>query len=254
MKRWFLLVGGILLAAMGGCTEEGDPVLPPVPGVYTATGDFFNLLVGDGSVDTRTSFRQGNDIKLGDHILPNGGAIDRGLLLGSPAQASALRFFLTEGDSTILNPGEVFNLNSGGDYVFLALGDVRHTSGETRPTLLQVDALADPPTGQVRFRFSHALTGWTGAVDVHVNGEILENIRYGDESEPIVFDARVAGQDSLVVVPTGEDPDGPLALWGDRGDDIFDAGETIDAFLVHEPHLGVNGDVAGDYEVLFVQQ
>lgn len=244
----------ILLAILflaTGCASEDDPVVPENPDVYTATGDFFNFLVGDGSIDTQASFRQGNDIKLGDYILPNGAATNRGLLLDSPAQASSLRFFLTKGDSTILNPGEIFNLNNRGDYVFLAIGDVMDQGGQTRPTLLQMDVLADPPPGKVRFRFSHALTGRTGAVDVHVNGETLTNVRFGHESAAILFDAAPAGQDDLVVVPTGQDPNGPEVLWAARGDDLFDDGDAIDAFFAHKPHDLYYGDIVGTYEVLF---
>ena len=249
MKRLAALLFPALIL-VGGCSPENDPVVPENPDLYTATGDFHNFLVGDGSIDTRASFRQGNDIKLGDHIVPNGASTNRGLLLDSPAQASSLKFFLTEGDSTVLNQGEIFNLNNRGDYVFLAIGDVQDPSGQTRPTLLQMDALSDPPLNQVRFRFSHALTGWTGAVDVHVNGEILTNVRYGHESEAILFDARAADQDTLIVVPTGQDPDGVHVLWNARGVDLFDEGDAVDAFFAHEPHDSYFGDIVGEYQVL----
>jgi hypothetical protein len=252
LKRKLLLLPALLLFA--ACTAEDDPVVPPGPDVYTATGDFHNLLVGNGSIDTRTSFLQGNIVRLGDYILPNGAARDRGLVLNSPAQAVALRFYLTEGDGTFLNPGEVFNLNNRGDYAFMAFGDVRDESGPTRPTLLQMDALADPPAGAVRFRFFHALAGWTGAVDVHVNGRVLANVRYGHETAPVLFDARSAGEDSLVVVPAGEDPGGPYALWADRGADLFDAGTPYEVVLVHEPLDLYYGDVAGRYRVIILAQ
>jgi len=247
---WLFLV----LVLVVGCSSEDDPVLPETPDVYTATGDFHNLLVGDGSVDTRTSFRQGNIVTLGDNIVPNGAALDRGLLLNSPAQAVALQFLLTNGDGAYLNAGEVFNVNSRGDYVFLAIGDVQDASGPYRPTLLQMDALAEPQGGEVRFRFFHALTGWTGAVDVHVNGRVLENVRYGHAIAPVLFDARPAGQDSLVVVPVGEDPDGPFALWESRGSDLFDGGTAYEAILTHEPFDLYHGDIAGDYELLLIEQ
>jgi len=249
MKRILLLLPLLLLTA--ACSTEDDPVVPPGPDGYTALGDFHNLLVGDGAIDTRASFRQGTDVALGDHILPNGAALGRTLLLDSPAQADALTFFLTEGDGTVLNRGEVFNLNNTGEFVFLALGDVRMTDGQTRPTLLQMDALAPPPADRVRLRFSHALTGWTGAVDVHVDGEVLADVRYGHEFAPVTFFARAAGQDSLVVVPAGEDPDGPYVLWEARGEDLFAGGNAYEAFLVHEPFQSVHGDIAGAYEVVF---
>jgi hypothetical protein len=117
-----------------------------------------------------------------------------------------------------------------------------------------MDALADPPAGRVRFRFSHALTGWTGAVDVHVNGQVLANVRYGHEFPSVVFDARPAGRDSLVVVPTGEDPDGPFALWAERGADLFDADGAVEAILTHEPFDLYHGDIAGAYEVLLLDR
>ena len=114
-----------------------------------------------------------------------------------------------------------------------------------------MDALAEPPALRVRFRFTHALAGWTGAVDVHVNGQVLSNVRYGHESADVAFYARDAGQDTLVVVPASLQPDGPYVLWSRRGADLFDEGDVVDAFFVHETHDPYRGDVTGDYRVIF---
>jgi len=172
------------------------------------------------------------------------------LLLASAVQASSLMFFLTEGDSTILNPGEVFNLRTTAKYVFLALGDVMDSVGPTRPTLMQMDTLVDPSPDWVRFRFSHALTGSTGPIDVYVNGVVIANLSYGRASAPVDFPARAAGGDSLIVVPAGDPPDGPTVIWKNLGGDLFDADRTYDAFLAHKPQGGIHGDIFGAAEVL----
>jgi hypothetical protein len=249
MRKKFLLILGLLsllsLCVMTGCSSEDDPVVPTNPQIFNATGNFHNFLVADGSVDTRLSFRQGPDINLANHIVPNGTATNRNLLLDNRETASAINFFLTDGDGTLLNQGEVFNLTADARYVFMALGHLYTVQGQTRPTLLQLDALAAPPAGQVAFRFTHALAGTPGSVDVHVNDQVIQNLVYGKASNTLVFSAREPDKDSLIVVPTGVDPAGGNTLIQIVDQSLFLADRDYEAILAHLPRLGFNGDING---------
>lgn len=245
MLQKILLLALAVLVLLAGCSSEDDPTVPQNPQVFTATGNFHNFIVADGTVDTRLSFRQGTDINLANHIVPNGTAIDRGLLLNSANTAAAINFFLTDGDGTLLNQGEVFNLTADAKYVFMALGNLYTTQGQTRPTLMQLDALEAPPAGQVVFRFTHALAGTPDPVDVHVNGQVIRNLVYGRASAPLAFPARASDMDSLIVVPTGVDPAGGGTLLRIVDQSLFLADRDYEAIFAHLPRLGFNGDING---------
>jgi hypothetical protein len=244
-KGLYLLLAICIVSVIGGCSGDEDPVVSPEPEVYTASGNFHNFLVGDGTIDTRLSFRQGADISLANHIMPNGAAIDRSMLLADPKQNTPLSFYLSGGDGTILNSGEVFSVERDRRYIFVALGDISAASGQLAPTLLQMDALEAPPAGQVVFRITHALAGSPGPIDVYVNDQVISNLEYGAHSQPVAFDARAANQDDLIVVPAGVTPDGSNEIWNSQDASLFVADRDYEALMGHVASMGFNGNING---------
>ncbi len=251
-RKTLLIIAGIVLLLIAGCSDD-DPVTPPKAKIYTAAGNFHNFLVADGAVDTRLSVLQGADINIANHIVPNGAAINRGLLLDKPQVTSSLSFFLSGGDGTILNPAEVFPLEHDQRYIFMALGNIYTAQGQLKPTLMQMPALAAPAAGKVAFRFTHALAGAPGPVDVHVNGQIITNLVFGKASATVTFDARAAGEDTLIIVPTGVEPDGNNEIWKDTGSTTFLADRDYESIMAHNARDAFNGDINGTVQVFLLE-
>ncbi len=231
---------------LGACSSDDDVVVPPNIDIYTAQGNFHNYLVGDGQVNTNLSVQMGLGLVVANHVVPGGVAISRTLLLDDPAQTSPLEIFLTLGDGTILNSGETFPLVSNQRYVFMALGDVNSSQGQLQPTFLQLNPMAAPPAGEVNFRFTHAMAGSPDPVDVYVNGEIISGLSFGNVSDVHTFSARSSGQDSLLVVPAGEIPNGTNEIWHSINSTLFSAGLDYETILAHVANEGFNGDIGGN--------
>lgn len=248
-----LLVALVCVAMAVGCSSDDDPVTPPQPDVYTASANLHNFVVGDGQTNTQLSFRQGADINLANHIVPNGAAVNRQFLLDDPQQNSAVTFFQSLGDGTILNPGETFSLERDKQYVFMALGSIMTASGPLAPTLVQMDALELPPSGKVIFRITNALAGSPDPVDVHVNGIVVEGLAFGSHSSALEIDAREENQDEIVIVPAGETPNGSNEIWNSTGTTLFRQGLDYEAVLGHVATLGFNGNINGR-TVLFLHE
>jgi hypothetical protein len=248
VKRFLWIVPVFLgLALMTGCGDSSDdgPTTPPDPEIYTASANLHNHVVGDGTVDTQMSFRQGATVNLANHVVPGGVAINRGLLLDDPSQLSAIEIFLTAGDGAVLNPGEEFTLERDKRYVFIALGNLAVASGQIKPQIHQLDALGEPAPGKVRFRFTHALAGSPAPVDVYVNDEVVRNLSFAQSSPEIEFDARAEDEDSLIIVATGVIPDGSNEIYRGEGQTLFQSGLDYEAVLGHRPRNGFNGDING---------
>lgn len=235
----------LVMVSSCGDSEDDGPTTPPQPDVYTASANLHNHVVGDGTLDTQMSFRQGEAVNLANHIVPGGVALDRGLLLDDPSQISGIEMFLTGGEGTALNPGDEFTLERDRRYVFIALGSLAAASGQLRPQLVQLDALPEPGSGKVVFRFTHALAGSPDPVDVYVNGEVARNLSFAQSSPEIEFDARSAGEDTLIIVATGVIPDGSNEIYRAEGATLFQSGLDYEAVLGHRPRNGFNGDING---------
>lgn len=231
----------VLLAACGGT----DTIAPPQPEYFTATGDFWNFVVLDGSLDTRITVHQGEQFMPADQVLPGGGATARNLTLTAESQNVSLGFFLSYTDSTVQNPGETFPTAEGRHHVYVAMGRPWTTNAAVAPTIVQMDPVAEPDAGHVAVRFVHALAGAPGAVDVHVNGQTFSGLAFGQETGTITFPTRGAGQDSLYVMPAGAAPDPDTALWKNLGGSLFANGARYDCFLGHLPQDLYNGDAGG---------
>jgi len=245
MNRLMILVtAGLFLLVGAGCSSDDDPVVVGPPQIYTALTNFHNHLVADGTVDTQLSLNQGPGINLANHIVPGGVAVDRTLLLDAAQESSALNFFLTGGDGTILNQDEAFPLERDKNYIHIALGSLYVAQGQLRPTLMQLPALEAPPAGEVTFRFTHALAGSPAPIDIYVNGEKITNLVYGRASAPVVFSARTDSDDTLVIVPTGVTPDGSNEIWQSTGS-LFKADRDYEVVLGHIPKFAFNGDING---------
>ena len=251
-RRFILIFAAVTLFVSVGCSSDDTTVVVPPVDFYEAHGDFTNLLVGDGSVDTRMNVHLGSALNIANEILPNGTALDRGLLLAAPQETASIGISLFFGDGTVLNTGEQFPLTRDRSYVFMAVGHVSETQGVLKPTLLQLTPLASPGYGKVQFRFVHALAGNPIPVDVHVNGEIITNVAFGSASAAVTFDARSAGQDSLLVVPTGVTPDGSNEILKSTGHILFFMDTHFDAIMSHHPRSVFDGDVSGQAVLLLI--
>jgi hypothetical protein len=249
-KRLVMILSAVALILNVGCSSDDDPVVVPPVDLFTAHGDFINLLVGDGTVDTRMNVRMGLDLTVAHQVMPNGAAVFQDLLLAATPETASIGFLLSNGDGTILNDGEQFSLTRDRSYVFMAMGHIDTTSGAIQPKLLQLDPLASPGTGKVQFRFIHALAGNPIAVDVHVNGELISNVAFGTASAPVTFDARSVGKDDLVIVPANVVPDGSNEIWKSSGQILFFEGSHYDAVLAHHPRTIFDGDASGQAAIL----
>ena len=251
--RLWVILAAMAVILSGGCSsDDSDPVVPPDVDIFEAYGDFYNFLVGDGTVDTRMDVRLGTNLHVASDIPPNGGERERALILAAEQETASIGIYLTAGDGSVLNDGEQFPLTKDRHYVFMALGHVDETQGSLKPSLLQLAPLASPGISKVQFRFVHALAGTPDPIDVHVNGQVITNIQYGSASPAATFDARPVGQDSLLVVPTGVTPDGDNEIWKSTGHILFFMDSHYDGVLTHHPRSIFDGDVTGQAEVVLL--
>jgi len=221
--------------------------------LYEAHGDFANLMVGDGTIDTRMSVQLGTEVTVADQVLPNGIALDRTLLLGAAQESAYIGITLSNGSGTILNEGEEFSLTADRHYVFFAFGHIDEIQGALKPTLLKLNPLASPGVSRVQLRFVHGLAGNPNPVDVHVNGEVIESVAYGSASTPVIFEARPVGQDSLLVVPAGVTPNGSNEIWKSTGQILFYMDSHYEAVLSHHANSLFDGDILGQASLLLVE-
>lgn len=236
-----------------GCTSsDEDPVEPVDPNA--AVGTFTNVLVGDGTVDTRMSVRNNNETEdVVSGILPNVTSVDNDILLGGTQDNARLGILLTANPGTILNMREPITLTIDVSYSFVACGHIDAVDGDLQPKFIMLDPLSTPGVGKAQFRLVHALAGNPIPVDVHVNGEVISNVAYGTQSAAVVFDTRPLGQDELLVVPTGVTPDGTNEIWKSSGQVLFAMNSHTDGVLAHYAQTAYDGDVAGEAIVVFVE-
>ena len=243
----------LALFLLCGCTSsDEDPVEPVDPNA--AVGIFTNVLVGDGTVDTRMSVRNNNDTEdVASGILPNVTTVDNDILLGGTQDTARLGILLTAGPGTILNVREPITLTIDVTYSYVACGHIDAVDGDLQPKFLMLDPLSTPGVGKAQFRLVHALAGNPIPVDVHVNGEVIANVAYGTQSPAVVFDTRPLGQDDLTIVPTGVTPDGTNEIWKSSGQILFAMNSHTDGVLAHYARSAYEGDVAGEAIVVFVE-
>jgi len=244
-----LLTIGLLVV---GCSDDDEVIAPPSD-IHEARADISNFLVGDGVTDTRMNVQMSVNVAVAQNVEPNKTELDATLLLGSASQTSPVEILRSYGDGTVLNDGQEFSLVKDQRYLFMAIGNVAMDSGPQKPALLQLVPLAKPGVGRVQFRFVHALAGNPAAVDVHVNRKVLTNVAYGQADPAVVFDARPVGQDELIVVPTGEAPDGTNEIYKSIGHLLFFMDEHYDAVLGHHPKSLHIGDVVGSPAMVLIQ-
>jgi hypothetical protein len=230
MSTVSIVLLGALLASCGGGTES---IAPPAPEYYTATGDFWNFVVLDGSLDTRLTVVQSDVFTPVDQLLPGGGATARNLTLTAENQSVPIGFFLSYTDSSIMNAGQTFPVREGQHRIYVAMGRPWTTNDTVAPRILQMPPAETPGPGQVAVRF------------VHVNGEVIEGLAFGEGSATTMFTARGADQDSLYVMPAGQAPDPDAALLKNLGGSLFANGARYECFLGHQPQEALNGDVNG---------
>jgi hypothetical protein len=250
-KRLLLLLTALI--TLLGCSSDDESVVVPPVDLFEAHGDFTNLLVGDGLVDTRMSVRLGPSLSVSDNIDPNRTRFFATLLLADVQETASIEVFLTSGDGATLNGGEQFPLRKDREYVFMAVGHVDSTQGTLKPTLIQLNPLASPGVSRVQFRFVHALAGAPFPVDVYVNGLQLTNVEYGSASAPVTFNRRPVSQDSLAVVSAGLTPDGSNEIWKANGTLLFLGESHYDAVLAHHPKSKFDGDVQGNALMIFIR-
>lgn len=244
MKRTTLLLALAALLSVAACGDD-DPATPTPPAVHEATADFWNFLVADGATDTRLTFFKDTDTAIDTGILPIGGTSGHTIALSDPSASAVLGYALSNPAGTSLEASASYPMEENRRYRLAACGILGSSDLNSRPRMVQMDALEAPAAGQVTLRAFHALAGNPVAVDVHVNGLVIAGLDFGEATPAVTFAARAADQDTLLIVPAGQEPDGSNEIIAARGISLFNADTRYELTVVHQTSGIYNGDVNG---------
>lgn len=246
MKRLSVAMALGVLLALGACGGDDDPANPGTPESYSATVGFWNFLVADGSTDTRLDFFHDTDSPLATNVLPLGGADGLPVTLAAASSSPVLGYKLSYPGAVPLEASNAFPMNDGDHYRIKVCGVLGSADPDLAPRMVQMEDLAAPATGSVTLRVFHALAGSPVAVDIHVNGRTISGLNYAEASDPVSFAARSADQDTMLIVPAGQAPNGSNEIIAVRGASLFSGNTRNEVTLVHQTSGLYNGDVNGE--------
>jgi len=242
------------LLSLAACGGDDNTTEPPVPVKYETKADFWNLLVADGATDTRLDFFQDSDRSIAINIVPFGGSTKNKIDLADASSSVVLGYKLSNPGAIPLQYSQSFPMTENGRDRFVVCGILGSVDPDVTPRMVQMDSLAAPTAGNVTLRAFHALAGNPMDVDIHVNGQVIANLGFGEASAPITFAARAADQDSLVVVPAGQMPGSGNDIYATRGSSLFSPGTRCELTLGHKTSGIYNGDVNGVVETSLYSQ
>jgi hypothetical protein len=250
MKRACFAVSLCLLLGVVACGDDDSPSEPPTPSSYEAAADFWNVLVADGTIDTRLNFfRDSPDKPYGTNIIPFGGSTNNKVDLAEASSSVVLGYTLSNPGAIALQESQSFSMADNRHDRFVVCGILGSGDPDVAPRMVQMTTLTAPSASTITLRAFHALAGSPVDVDIHVNGEVITGLGFGEASAPVTFAARAENQDSLVIVPTGETPGTGNDLYATRDSSLFSAGTRCELMIGHRTSGMNNGDVNGQIEI-----
>ena len=234
MKRYCFALSLFFLLSLAACGGDDDPTEPPVPVTHATKGDFWNLLVADGATDTRLDFFRDPDSSIATNIVPFGGSTNNVIDLAAPSSSVVLGYTPSNPGASPLLSSQSFSMTENGRDRFVVCGILGSGDPDLAPRMVQMDSLAAPASSDITLRACHALAGNPIDVDIHVNGQVIAGLGFGEASAPVTFAAREADQDTLVVVPAGQLPGSGNDLYATRGSSLFSAGTRCELTMGHK--------------------
>jgi hypothetical protein len=254
MKLEAFAISLCFLLGLAACSGDDDPTEPPVTVKHETKADFWNLLVADGSTDTRLDFFRDSDESIATNISPFGGSTRNKIDLTAASSSVVLGYKLSNPDAVPLHASQAYTLTENRRDRFVVCGILGSVDPAVEPRMVQMDSLAAPAASNVTLRAFHALAGSPIEVDIHVNGQVIAGLGFGEASAPITFAARAADQDDLVVVPAGVLPGTGNDIYATRGSSLFSAGTRVELTVGHKTSGLYNGDVNGAVETSLYSQ
>jgi hypothetical protein len=254
MKLAAFAISLCFLLGLAACSGDDDPTEPPDPATHETKADFWNLLVADGSTDTRLDFFRDSDGSIATSISPFGGSTRNKIDLTAASSSVVLGYKLSNPGAVPLQSSQAYTLTENRRDRFVVCGILGSVDPDVAQRMVQMDSLAAPAASDVTLRAFHALAGNPIDVDIHVNGQVIAGLGFGEASAPITFAARAADQDDLVVVPAGVLPGTGNDIYATRGSSLFSAGKRVELTVGHRTSGLHNGDVNGAVETSLYSQ
>ena len=142
MKRVAFAISLLFLLGLAACSGDDDPTKPPVPVTHETKADFWNLLVADGSTDTRLDFFRDSDGSIATNIVPFGGSTKNKIDLTAASSSVVLGYTLSNPGATPLQSSQAYTLTENRRDRFVVCGILGSVDPDVAPRMVQLDSLA----------------------------------------------------------------------------------------------------------------